>query len=277
MPAKRASHTVGVEGYDGGMRVLVTNDDGIRSDGLHTLAGVAARAGLDVVVAAPHDERSGSSASLVATETRGRLVVHRERLEGLGVPAYGVEATPAYIAWAGVLGAFGDPPDLVLSGVNRGPNTGHAVLHSGTVGAALTATAHRVPAMAFSVTATEPAHWDTAAEVAARTLDWMLTREERPPVVLNVNVPDVPPADLRGIVAAPLASFGAVQADVAEVGEGFVTLTFSDIDATSEPGTDAGLQVSGWATVTPISGPREVPEFPLDGLADPRPPDGRHR
>lgn len=252
------------------MKVLITNDDGVGSPGLHTLATVAARAGLEVVVAAPHDERSGSSASLVATRTDGRLVVHEEPLDGLDVPAYGVEATPAYIAWAGVRGAFGGAPDLVLSGVNLGPNTGHAVLHSGTVGAALTATAHGLPAMAVSMTSAEPTHWDTAAQVAERTLAWLLGLESKEPVVLNVNVPDVPLSDLRGITSAPLASFGAVQADVAEVGEGFVTLTFRDIDVSTEPHTDAGLQVSGWATVTPITGPREVAEFRLDGLTDHR-------
>jgi 5'-nucleotidase len=252
------------------VRVLITNDDGINSPGLHTLATVAIRAGLDVVVAAPHDERSGSSASLVATEEDGRLVVRDEELAGLDVPAYGVEATPAYICWAGVRGAFGEPPDLVLSGVNKGPNTGHAVLHSGTVGAALTAIAHGVPAMAFSMTAPEPTHWDTAAKVASRSLDWLLSRKAREPVVLNVNVPDVPPADLRGLTAAPLATFGAVQADVDEIGKGFVTLTFSEIDVSAEPHTDAGLQVSGWATVTAISGPREVDEYELDGLTDHR-------
>lgn len=254
------------------MRVLITNDDGIDSPGLHTLASVAADAGLDVVVAAPHEERSGSSASLLATRTDGRLLLHEEVIAGLdGVRAFGVEATPAYITWAGVRGAFGDRPDLVLSGVNKGPNTGHAVLHSGTVGAALTANAHGLPAMAVSLTAPDPKHWSTAAEVAARTLGWMLEQEALAPVVLNVNVPDVPSGELRGVTSAPLATFGAVQADIAEVGEGFVTLTFSEIDVSTEPHTDAGLQEAGWATVTTLTGPRESDTVRLDGLVDGRP------
>jgi len=251
------------------MRVLITNDDGIDSVGLHTLAGVAVKAGLEVTVAAPHTERSGSSASLVATTSGGTLIVRQHPLEQLpGVPSYDVEATPAYIAWAAVRGAFGDPPHLVLSGINQGPNTGHAVLHSGTVGAALTAAAHQVPAIAVSLTAVHPTHWETAADVAQRVLAWLLEQPDRRPVVLNVNVPDVALADLRGITEAPLASFGAVQADVAEVGEGFVTLTFSEIDASREPDTDAALQLSGWATITPLTGPCPVPGFDLGGLTD---------
>jgi 5'-nucleotidase len=251
------------------MRVLITNDDGIDSPGLHTLARVAVEAGLDVVVAAPNEERSGSSASLVATRTDGRLVVEEKPIPGLdGVPAFGVEATPAYITWAGVRGAFGVRPDLVLSGVNKGPNTGHAVLHSGTVGAAFTANAHGLPAMAVSVKAPDPKHWGTAADVAARTLGWMLQQERLASVVLNVNVPDVPLERLRGVRSAPLASFGAVQADIAEIGRGFVTLTFSEIDVSVEPHTDAALQEAGWATVTPLTGPREADHPQLEGLVD---------
>jgi 5'/3'-nucleotidase len=230
---------------------------------------VAAEVGLDVVVAAPHQERSGSSASLVATRADGRLLVSRERLPGLEhVRAFAVEATPAYITWAGVRGAFGDRPDLVLSGINKGPNTGHAVLHSGTVGAAFTANAHGLPALAVSLTAPHPSHWATAAQVAARTLRWMLEQKSLGPVVLNVNVPDVPADRLRGVISAPLASFGAVQADIAEVGDGFVALTFREIDVSVEPHTDAGLQEAGWATVTALTGPREADLTPLHGLVD---------
>ncbi len=250
------------------MRVLVTNDDGIDSAGLRALARVAVRAGLDVLVAAPDRERSGSSASLVATSPDGRLLFREQAIPGLdGIPAIGVEATPAFIAWAGVRGAFGEPPNVVLSGINRGPNTGHAVLHSGTVGAAMTAAAHGVPALAVSVTDQDPQHWDTASGVAGRVLDWLLSRRGTEAVVLNVNVPDVPADELRGIARAPLASFGAVQADVGASGEGFVTLTFSEIDPRSEPDTDAALQLAGWATVTPLSPPRPVDGFGLDGLA----------
>ena len=251
------------------MRALVTNDDGIESPGLHALAAVAVEAGLDVVVAAPHEERSGASASLVATRSDGRMLMRRIALEGLDVPAFGVEATPAYITWVAVRGAFGDPFDLVLSGINKGPNTGHAVLHSGTVGAALTADAHGLSALAVSLSGPDPSHWDTAVSVAREVLGWLLDGP-RDRVVLNTNVPDVPLTELLGITRAPLASFGAVQADIAETGEGFVTLTFSDIDVSDEPESDAALQLDGWATVTPLSGPSERTDYSLGGLTDGR-------
>src|SRR5687768_6804026 len=118
------------------MRVLVTNDDGIDSPGILALARAALEVGLDVTVAAPSWDSSGASASLTAVERDGRFLLSKETLPGLdGVRAFGVEAAPAFIVRAAVRGAFGPEPDLVLSGVNHGPNTGHAVLHSGTVGA----------------------------------------------------------------------------------------------------------------------------------------------
>jgi 5'-nucleotidase len=251
------------------VRALVTNDDGIDSRGIAELAGVAVRAGLDVLVAAPHTERSGTSASLGAMREDGKVLFEESPLEGLdGVRALAVEATPAFIAWAGVRGAFGFEPDIVLSGINKGPNAGRAILHSGTVGAAFTANAHGLDALAVSQNAAEPQHWATAAAMAERTLAWLLKSDHEEPTVVNLNVPDVPAEELRGLRAAPLASFGAVQADIAEIGEGFLTVTYSEVDATREPHTDAGLGSIGWATVTALQWPCESRHPSFDDLVD---------
>jgi 5'-nucleotidase len=93
-------------------------------------------------VAALLPDSSGMSAALTATQADGRIVVEERSLPGLtGVPAYGVAAAPGFIVLIATRGAFGAAPDVVLSGINRGVNTGYAVLHSGTVGAAMTASA----------------------------------------------------------------------------------------------------------------------------------------
>ncbi|MDQ4007323.1 MAG: 5'/3'-nucleotidase SurE [Actinomycetota bacterium] len=253
------------------MRALVTNDDGIHTTGLLTLARVAVKAGLDVVVAAPHEEYSGSSASLTALEEHGRLIVHQQSLDGLDdVRALGVEASPGFIAFAAAYGAFGPPPDLVLSGVNHGPNTGNAVLHSGTVGAALTARTHGASALAVSNISPRPRHWDTAAAMAERSLSWLLDNTGDEPVTLSVNVPDLPLAEVHGLCTARLAAFGAVQADVGETGEGYVTMTFSEVDEEPEPGTDAYLLREGWATVTSLASPCEAGGVDLSALTDSR-------
>ncbi len=134
-------------------RCLITNDDGIDSDGLRVLAEVALEAGLEVIVAAPMQESSGASASITAIEEDGHFVVEPRTLPGLegACTVLAVGGLPAFIALTGMRGAFGPTPDIVLSGINNGPNTGYAVLHSGTVGAALTASTFGARAMAVSL------------------------------------------------------------------------------------------------------------------------------
>jgi 5'-nucleotidase len=238
-------------------RALLTNDDGIDSPGLRALAGAAIEAGLDTVVAAPSWNSSGSAASLTAVEEDGRFLVEpRPFVELPDVPAYAVEAAPAFIVRAGMRGAFGPPPDVVLSGINLGENTGQAVLHSGTVGAVLTAATQRCRGMAVSLTVGEPLWWSTAAALARRLLPWLLDAEPR--TVLNLNVPNLPLEEIRDVRRAPLSSTGVVQANVTEVGKGYFQLAYTEDGDEREPGTDAALLAEGIATFTPLTGPCEA-------------------
>jgi 5'-nucleotidase len=252
------------------MRALITNDDGIDGTGLHALTRIAVAAGLEVTVAAPHAERSGSSAALSALEADGRLLVEDRTLPGLpGIRAVAAQASPALIVFLAAYGAFGPRPGIVLSGINSGPNTGQAVLHSGTVGAALTAQSHGIPALAVSLASAQPTHWDTAETVAAQALGWFL-RHAGKPIAANVNVPDLPPGQLRGLRAARLAPFGAVQASIGKPGSGFIPVTFAEPG--QDPGTDTDLALvrQGWATVTALHGPCETELPGLDDLAKSR-------
>lgn len=245
------------------MRALITNDDGIGAEGVRHLALAARDAGLDVVVAAPASEASGNSASIAVVEQAGQVPVHRRELPGLaGVPAYAVEAPPAFIVLIATRDAFGPPFDVVLSGVNRGPNTGRSVLHSGTVGAALTAVAHGLPALAVSLDLAggpaEPAHWETAARLAARLLPVLSDQ-----FVLNLNVPNLPGGRVRGVREARLASFGAVQTRITEDGVDVVEAAVAEAGEVPEPDTDTALLAAGYATVTALTPPREADVPPL--------------
>jgi 5'-nucleotidase len=237
-----------------GRPVLVTNDDGIGSEGLRQLALAAIASGLSPVVAAPATESSGSSAAMTAAATGGRILMQRRELAGLGgVAAYAVEAVPAFIAFTGARGAFGASPDLVLSGINRGPNTGRAVLHSGTVGAAMTAATSGVQSVAFSLDVRrgegEP-QWPTAAAVAAEVLGSL---DELPSgVVLNVNIPNVPQGQLRGIRYGSLAECGAVQLSVVETAEDHVQVSMTELGGPAGPGSDSALVADGYASVTAL-------------------------
>lgn len=251
------------------MRALITNDDGIDSPGLAVLAGAALDAGYEVVVAAPARESSGASASLLGAEQDGRLAVEPRQAPGLpdGVTSLAVRAAPALIAFVAAYGGFGGKPDLVLSGVNKGANTGNAILHSGTVGAALSATTHGIASIAVSMDAAEPRHWETARLVTDHVVEWV-ARTPMGRRVLNVNVPDCEPDRLKGLRQAPLATFGLVQARIHEDDDRNLTLQYSGTERHSEPDSDTGLLTRGWATATLLLAPYadaslEVPDLPV--------------
>lgn len=254
------------------MRVLVTNDDGLDSPGLLALARVALAAGHDVVVAAPAEEASGSSASITAHDAyavtaaggRGRIRVRDELLDGLEAPAYRVFAAPALIALLAAHGSFGDAPELVLSGINRGANVGHAILHSGTVGAALTGGLNDARGLAVSLAverADDTAHWEAAAAVVERVLALLTTQ----PIgtVLNLNVPNVADGTRLELVEAPLARFGIVHTTVTEPDDDHVNLEIADPSARFDPGCDAALLAGGAATLTSIRPVVEASELVL--------------
>src|SRR5437879_11605939 len=177
-------------------RALVTNDDGVASEGLRRLARVAVTAGLDTVVAAPRNEASGSSAALTAQQADGRIVVERRALEGVdGADVYAVSGTPGFIAHIASRGAFGAAPHVVLSGINRGANTGNAILHSGTVGATLTARTHDCRALAISLARADPVNRGTATRVARQAL--ALLRGIDRAIELTDNVRELGPAQVR--------------------------------------------------------------------------------
>ena len=247
------------------MRALITNDDGIDSPGVRLLARAAVAAGLDVTIAAPDSERSGTSAMMSALESGGRLLAEERKLDGLeDVPTLAVRATPAMIAFVAVHGGFGGRPDIVLSGINRGPNLGRAILHSGTVGAALTAASAGINAMAFSLAWDAAVHWDTAATVTARALDWYLPRAV-PSVVINLNVPDRPLPEVRGLRAARLEAYGAAKVTVGDLHEGHVPVTFAQLDEGTAD-SDWTLVRQGWATVTAVHGIGETTDVDLGTL-----------
>ena len=155
------------------------------------------------------------------------------------------------------LGAFGDPPDIVVSGINTGLNTGHSILHSGTVGAVLTAQNFGGSGLAVSIEPTEPWHWETACEYALASLHWL--REQAPPgTALNLNVPGHAPEAVLGLRWARLDQFGSVRAAIAETGADGLQVQFSQTGAELDPESDTALVEEGYATLTTIVGVSEV-------------------
>ena len=174
-------------------RILVTNDDGIDSPGLHALALALQTLG-EVTVFAPSREYSGAGAG-IGHIGDGIAEVHRvSRLELGNLAAYCFDGPPALAALLALNGLFGWRPDLVVAGINPGWNVGLAVHFSGTVGAAITAEQLGVPGLAISQHTGGVQQWQTAAGVAVE-LAASLGDE---PVAYNVNVPNVVASRLLG-------------------------------------------------------------------------------
>lgn len=231
------------------MRALVTNDDGVHSDGLLVLAEAAVAHGLEVTVVAPAFDASGSSASMTAVARDGKVVVDKVTEHGCAT-VLGVQGPPAFIVRAAMFGAFGPPPDVVLAGVNRGLNTGRAILHSGTVGAALTAANYGRSGLALSAEVEEDESWDPDTPVVARAVDWLTRAPEA--TVLNVNVPAAGRTGRKGVRTTRLAEAGTVQGRVSEARGGYVSVVFADAEGRPHEGTDAAALADGFVSVTAI-------------------------
>jgi 5'-nucleotidase len=181
-------------------RVLVTNDDGIDSPGLHALVR-ALTSVAEVTVVAPAGNRSGSTS--YALVLSGRVIVEQRDFDDARV-AYAVTGYPADCVLIGLNGLMAnDPPDLVVSGINTTANLADAWAYSGTLGAVRIATLHGIPSIAVSGGAP-----DALAAVAQWVADLVqsdVTRGLQPPRYLAVDVPNVPLADLAGVTLRPRA------------------------------------------------------------------------
>lgn len=249
------------------MRVLVTNDDGLHAPGLAHLAAAAVDAGHDVVVVAPEGNRSGSGAAIGDLGEQSSLRCRDMPLEALaGVHSVELDAPPALCVITACLGAFGDPPELVLSGINPGLNTGRSALHSGTVGAAVTAAGFGVPGVAVSIAGHEPevVNWRSAAGLALRTAGWVADRAAERGEVLTVNlsVPDLPPERLGPPRVGTLAPMGAIHTEVSGRDEEWLHLGFRPTERRLPEGSDSRLAAEGHVVVTPVRG------MALDDRAD---------
>jgi 5'-nucleotidase len=240
------------------LRILVTNDDGVRAAGLAILARALDSDGHDVVVVAPLDEASGAGAGVGPLHSfKSGIHVDKVDVDGLeGIETLGIDALPALAVIAACMGAFGPPPDLIVAGINAGRNLGRAVLHSGTVGAALTAAhfGHRGLAMSIQ-SAGDPVHYETAGAIAVTVATLLGTAPPR--TVLNCNVPNLPLAELRGLRLAHLARSGLIRSVLADAGAPRVQLELGFSDPPPEDGSDEALTGAGYATLTPLVGVTE--------------------
>ena len=190
------------------MRILLSNDDGYFSPGLECLARALSQVA-EITVVAPERDRSGASNSL----TLDRPLSLKRAANGY----YHVNGTPTDCVHLAVTGMLDELPDMVVSGINHGANMGDDTIYSGTVAAATEGFLLGVPSVAVSLCSKEGAHFETAAQVALDVVQMIMRQKVSEPLLLNVNVPDVPYAELRGTVVTRLGKRRKAEAVVRTV------------------------------------------------------------
>lgn len=179
------------------MNILVTNDDGINSEGLRVLSKAMSELG-EVFVVAPDRERSAVGLS-ITLERPLRVTKLDER-------AFSVDGMPVDCVELAIYRLMGSPPDFIISGINNGQNVGYDVFHSGTVGAAITGAMFGIPSMAVSIATSGPqgdrrdvVWYDSAAQIALKLSRAIMEHSLPRGLALNVNVPNLPLSELKGI------------------------------------------------------------------------------
>lgn len=184
------------------IKILLSNDDGVDAPGIITLADHL-RDIADIVIVAPDKDRSGASNSLT--------LLYPLHVKKIKENVYSVDGTPTDCVHLGVTGLFEGLPDMVLSGINCGANLGDDILYSGTVAAATEGRSLGLPAVAVSLAGDKHSHYLTAAAVMKQII--LMLQHERLPVstILNVNVPDVPLSEIKGMQITRLGTRHAAE------------------------------------------------------------------
>lgn len=235
------------------MNLLITNDDGIHAPGLLALLDAFTAAGHLAWVCAPDRERSAAGHS----GTFNRPLHAEERAVEGAVRAWSVDGTPSDCAALGLFLAGREAAiDLVVSGINRGMNMGGACVYSGTVAAAMEAAMSGVQALAVSLFIDPWAHrtedYTSAARVALRVAEWMPAHPLPLGAMYNLNVPNLPYARMKGLVAATLAPVFLNAPDFAPTRDGGWRPKDAPM-AFDDPRYDLVRVTQGWCALTKLT------------------------
>lgn len=235
------------------MRILITNDDGIRAEGLRVLAEIASQFG-EVKVVAPDHERSACGHAMTLRDP-----LRVKRVEWEGVEAYEVDGVPVDCVNVGLTVAWPDGCDLVMSGINSGPNLGFDVTYSGTVAGAMEGAINGIRSIAVSMAlfvVDAPSHLETGAQWLSENLASLIAVPYKPLTFLNVNVPAIAYPELQGHRVVGMGQ--RVYQDRVEVrhdpwGRPYYWQGGVVVMDREQPGTDVNAVSDGYVSITPVS------------------------
>lgn len=228
--------------------ILVTNDDGVHSDGLRALHE-AVKGLAETFVVAPDRERSAAAHS---------LTIHKPlKIQEIGDHIFSVTGTPTDCVAVGAEKILPRRPDLVLSGINHGPNLGDDLTYSGTVSAALEGTIMTIPSMAISLAVENSAepHFETAAHIATKIAEYVLEHSLPFDTLLNVNVPNVRTDEVKGIRFTRQGKRlyeGSIQETYSPWGEKYFWIGGGTPRWEHGEDTDITAVLEGYVSITPL-------------------------
>ncbi|MFK7794331.1 MAG: 5'/3'-nucleotidase SurE [Gammaproteobacteria bacterium] len=228
------------------MHLLLSNDDGYQAPGLVALAQ-SLKEIAKISVVAPHIDRSAASNSLTL-----QMPLRANEVE---TAWYKVDGTPTDCVHLGLTGLLQDEPDMVVAGINCGPNLGDDVIYSGTVAAAIEGRHLGFPAVAVSINSFQAEHFISAAVVTKNIVQQLINKPLPKDTILNVNVPDIPLADIRGVQTTRLGSRHKSEPAVEAKDPRGKTIYWVGAAGPEEdagPGTDFHAVSENYVSVSPI-------------------------
>ncbi len=247
------------------MRLLLTNDDGIHARGIHTLVRVLSEIG-EVYVVAPDRERSATGHSITVFEPIKATKTQIPGAQG----AWIIGGTPVDCVKLAISRLLKEKIDMVISGVNHGPNLGTDVLYSGTVSAAAEGVIMGSPSMAVSLDSyNENMNFEFAAQFTRRVVEEVMKFKIDPKTLLNVNIPDLKPKDIKGIRVTRLGvrNYDNLFEERQDPrGNTYYWLGGGVVEEEQEPDSDVVAVKSGFVSFTPIR--LDLTDYGLIGAFD---------
>ena len=233
------------------MKILLTNDDGINAPGIQTLCRELMEIGM-VTVIAPDSEKSATGQAITV---HNPIRVDKHVIYGIDVEAWRVGGTPTDCVKLALEAILTEKPDIVVSGINHGPNLGTDVLYSGTVSAAMEAALVDIPAVAISLDSWRVSDFAPAAKFARKFITVMAENTPIPYSVININIPDLPEEEIKAPLITKLGVRNyenTFQKRVDPRGRTYYWMGGSIAETENMPGTDIAAIKAGHISITPV-------------------------